>query len=107
MQYTSRNVIRKTNLLAVDEWFARILGSHKPADMVFVDFVRAFDSVYHLFLLTKRLAFGIHGKIVSWITVYFDSNSSRVRSTCSSQIIAAVCGALKVLVLVVFSVPIF
>ncbi len=54
-----------TNLLVMEEWATRIIDDHETADIVFLDFAKAFDSVNHRFLLTKLRAYGIHEDVVA------------------------------------------
>ena len=44
------------------------MDSSKLADVVFLDFAKAFDSVLHKHLLVKLQYFGIKGKILLWLS---------------------------------------
>lgn len=41
-----------TNLTVMEDWITRIIDDHETADIVFLDFAKAYDSVNHWFLLT-------------------------------------------------------
>ena len=56
-----------TNLLEVlDDW-TRILDEGGTVDAIYLDFMKAFDSVPHQCLLRKLESYGIHGKIIMWL----------------------------------------
>ena len=74
-----------TQLLEFLEDLTEALDSGKDADVIYLDFQKAFDKVPHKRLLKKLWAYGIQGKIHSWIkeflsnriqTVLVDGNSS-------------------------------
>ena len=56
-----------SNLLLAREIWTRSLDSCRRLDVVFVDFSKAFDKVPHRRLLRKLEAYGVHGKLLSWI----------------------------------------
>ncbi len=50
----------------------------EPADVVYLDFSKAFDSMCHRLLITKMEAVGIHSKIISWIGEFLKNKTFRV-----------------------------
>ncbi len=56
-----------TNLLVALENWTRILDEKGSFDCIFLDFMKAFDSVPHERLLLKISAHGIRGKILNWL----------------------------------------
>ena len=53
--------------------------SHTPFDCIYLDFRKAFDAVPHMRLLAKLEAFGITGKVPSWIKSFLSHRRQRVR----------------------------
>ncbi len=47
-------------------------------DVIYLDFVRAFDSMNHRFLLAKMKSFGLGDAVVRWIEAYLSGLVSRV-----------------------------
>ncbi len=47
-------------------------------DVIYLDFKKAFDSVPHQRLLRKLQAYGIEGKILTWISSFFTGRRQRV-----------------------------
>ena len=55
-------------------------------DMIYLDFAKAFDSVDHKILLAKLNAYGISGKLLSWLANYLSGRVQRaVLEGASSQ----------------------
>ncbi len=44
-----------------------MMDEDHTVDVIYLNFVKAFDSVNHRFLLAKMEAFGIGGVVVRWI----------------------------------------
>ena len=64
-------------LKVIDEW-TEMLDNGKSLDVVFFDFAKAFDSVPHRRLLLKLSAYGIRGKLLSWIEHFLIDRWQRV-----------------------------
>ena len=47
-------------------------------DVAFLDFSKAFDSVLHPHLISKRDQIGIKGPLLQWFTSYLDNREQRV-----------------------------
>ena len=67
-----------TNLLEVlDEW-TQILEEGGSIDVVYMDLMKAFDTVPHHRLLCKLEAYGIQGKVLAWIRSFLIGRRQRV-----------------------------
>ncbi len=53
-----------SNLLILEETIARLIDDRNTADVVYLDFAKAFDSDNHRFLLAKLESFGLCEKCV-------------------------------------------
>ena len=49
-----------------------------PVDVIYTDFSKAFDRVYHKILIHKLFSFGITGNLLSWCASYLAERSSKV-----------------------------
>ncbi len=59
-----------TNLIeTLDEW-TRIADVKGKIDCVYLDFMKAFDSVPHQRLLTKLKGYQIGGKVLGWLNSF-------------------------------------
>ena len=67
-----------TNLITVIDSWTKALDEGIPVDNVYLDFTKAFDKVPHKRLLTKLAAYGINGKILSWIENFLNNRRQRV-----------------------------
>ncbi len=67
-----------TNLLAMEEKVTKIMDSGDTVDLVFLDFSKAFDSVYHRFYIKKLKAYGINDKVVNWIESFLKERTFNV-----------------------------
>ncbi|CAB4021451.1 Hypothetical predicted protein [Paramuricea clavata] len=79
-----------TQLLGVFHDIGEALDSGKEADMIYLDFSKAFDSVSHLKLLLKLQQHGISGLLLNWISDYL-SNRRQTRSGQRSRIFLPSC----------------
>ena len=61
----------------MDAW-TEILDSGGSVDIIYTDFMKAFDSVAHRRLLSKVAAHGIKGKVLGWITAFLSDRSQCV-----------------------------
>lgn len=78
-----------TQLLECTNDWSLSLNVKKSTDVVYVDFSKAFDSVSHSKLHVKLEAYGIEGKLLSWLSAYLDNRSQMVKvgncfSSCSA-----------------------
>ena len=64
-------------LSIIDEWTTN-LDSGGQIDCIYMDFEKAFDKVPHRRLISKLQAYGIHSKILLWITDFLDKRQFRV-----------------------------
>ena len=61
----------------IDEWTLK-LDSGGQIDCIYFDFEKAFDKVPHRRLISKLHSYGIHNKIILWITDFLDKRQFRV-----------------------------
>ncbi len=67
-----------SNLLFFEEAVTRMMDEGPTVDVIYPDFVKAFESVNHRFLLTKMKSFGLGDVIVRWAEAYLSGRVSRV-----------------------------
>nr|VZI40559.1 unnamed protein product [Spirometra erinaceieuropaei] len=67
-----------SNLLACLEIWTRALEEGFEADVVYIDFSKAFDTVPHQRLLHKLSAIGIRGDLLNWIGAFLVGRKQRV-----------------------------
>ena len=67
-----------TQLLDVMDAWTEILDSGGSVDIIYTDFMKAFDSVPHRRLLSKVAAHGINGKVLGWLTAFLSGRSQCV-----------------------------
>ena len=65
-------------LYILDEW-TKILDEGGTVDIVYMDFMKAFDKVPHERLFSKLSAYGIGGEILAWIRSFLTNRKQRVR----------------------------
>ena len=68
-----------SNLLLAREIWTRSLDCCRHLDVVFVDFSKAFDKVPHQRLLRKLEAYGVHGRLLSWICDFLTDRQVQVQ----------------------------
>jgi len=59
-----------TQLLEVLDIWSRLLDEGDNVDVVYLDFVKAFDTVLYKRMMNKLYSYGIRGKVWSWIEDY-------------------------------------
>jgi len=67
-----------TNLVEFYDKITLALDGNKAADVVFLDFAKAFDKVPHKPLMNKLRAYGIRGKVADWIEDWLHKRKMRV-----------------------------
>jgi hypothetical protein len=72
-----------TQIITVLSNIHNIFDTRDKTDVIYFDLAKAFDSVPHKLLLHKLQSFGIHGKLLRWITDYLTGRMQRV--TCEGQ----------------------
>jgi hypothetical protein len=83
----------QTNLLLYFDYIVHKLTDGHQVDAVYTDFSKAFDRVPHKILVEKLRAYGIVGKMLSWLTSYLTDRTLSVKiSDCISQPIHATSG---------------
>ena len=55
----------------------RILDGGEPAELIYLDFSKAFDNVPHKRLMKKMEALGITGNILKWTTNWLANHRQR------------------------------
>ena len=68
-----------TNLLEILNIWSEALMHGIPVDVLFLDFLKAFDTVPHLRLLKQLNSFGITGKASGWIGAFLKNRTQKVR----------------------------
>jgi Reverse transcriptase (RNA-dependent DNA polymerase)/Endonuclease-reverse transcriptase len=67
-----------TNLIEFLDFISETLDRGGAADVVFLDFAKAFDKVPHKRLIEKLKAVGVQGKVLAWITSWLENRQQRV-----------------------------
>jgi Reverse transcriptase (RNA-dependent DNA polymerase)/Endonuclease-reverse transcriptase len=67
-----------TNLLAFLDKITTALDSGQAADVIYLDFAKAFDTVPHERLKKKLKAHGVNGKLLAWIAAWLSNRKQRV-----------------------------
>jgi Reverse transcriptase (RNA-dependent DNA polymerase)/Endonuclease-reverse transcriptase len=67
-----------TNLLAFLDKMTATLDSGEAADVIYLDFAKAFDTVPHERLKKKLRAHGISGQLLKWIAAWLSNRKQRV-----------------------------
>ena len=68
----------QTNILLCLERWTELVDSGKSVDVAYFDYAKAFDKVSHRLLLIKLRAYGIEGKLLTWITAWLKGRRQRV-----------------------------
>ena len=61
----------------MEDW-SNYIDNGMPFDTVYMDFVKAFDTVLHKRLIKKLSSYGIGGCILAWITDFLSGRRQRV-----------------------------
>lgn len=64
-------------LLAMDDW-TKAFNDHHSIDVLYFDFVEAFDSVPHNRLISKLQGFAISGKLLAWVRNFLVGRKQKV-----------------------------
>ena len=64
-------------LEALDLW-TKLIDDGETVDVIYLDFAKAFDKVPHKRLIKKCEAFGIKGKLLSWLEAFISGRRQRV-----------------------------
>lgn len=67
-----------TQLFTVLHDIYKLCDSGTQADMIYLDFSKAFDSVPHRLLVHKLKSFGFSGNLINWFSSYLSSRFQRV-----------------------------
>ena len=67
-----------TQLLSHFEKILEILDNNANADVIYLDFSKAFDKVDHEILLKKLKAFGISGNLLNWLNSFLSNREQYV-----------------------------
>ena len=67
-----------TQLLVHIDKIIEILENNQNADVLYLDFSKAFDKVCHTTLINKLENFGIKGKILNWLKSFLDERYQKV-----------------------------
>ena len=68
----------QTNILLCLEKWTQMLDDGKNVDVAYFDYSKAFDKVSHRLLKTKLKAYGIDGKLYTWIEAWLTDRKQRV-----------------------------
>ncbi|KAK4818170.1 hypothetical protein QYF61_007612 [Mycteria americana] len=67
-----------TNLISFYDKVMRLVDEGKSVDVVYLDFSKAFDTVFHSILLEKLAAHGLDGCTLRWVKNWLDGRAQRV-----------------------------
>ena len=78
----------ETQLTMLIEQIHRNLKEGRQADIILLDFSKAFDKVNHVKLILKLHNYGIRGKTLSWIKAFLNGRSQTVilEGDCSEEV---------------------
>ena len=66
-------------LTVMDKWY-KILDEGGCIDVIYCDFMKAFDKVPHRRLLKKIESYGISGNVLEWVTSFLSNRKQIVRA---------------------------
>ena len=67
-----------TNLISFYDWVTRLVDEGKAADVVYLDFSKAFDTVSHRLLLGKLAARGLDRYSLLWVRNWLEGCAQQV-----------------------------
>ena len=67
-----------TNLISFYDWVTRLVDKGKAVDVVYLDFSKAFDTVYHSILLQKLAVHGLKRYTLGWVRNWLEGRAWRV-----------------------------
>jgi len=67
-----------TSLISFYDWVTHLADKGKAADIIYLDFHKAFDIVPHSILLEKLAAHVLHGCTLRWIMNWLNGRAQRV-----------------------------
>ena len=76
MDFCGRSTV--TQLLCYLDKCVKAIVEGNVVDTVYLDFMKAFDTVPHMRLMGKLKAYGVEGNIAKWITEYLNNRSQVV-----------------------------
>ena len=68
-----------TNLLIAREEWTKSVDNGYPADVIYVDFSKAFDRVNHVILLQKLRCYGVCNPLLTWLQAWLTNRQMFVR----------------------------
>uniref|UniRef100_A0A8B9CLT0 Reverse transcriptase domain-containing protein n=1 Tax=Anser brachyrhynchus TaxID=132585 RepID=A0A8B9CLT0_9AVES len=83
---------RLTNLISFYDKITHLVDQGKPADVIFLDFSKAFDTVSHRILLDKMSSIQLNKNIIRWVSNWLTGRAQRVvvnGSTSSWQMVTS------------------
>ena len=67
-----------TNLISFYDWVTSLVDKGKAVDVVYLDFSKAFDAVYHSIHLGKLAACGLDRYILLWVRNWLEGRAQWV-----------------------------
>ena len=67
-----------TNLLESVDIITEAFNQGYLVDLIFLDFAKAFDKVWHRALLLKLNSYGLNGEILAWLESFLSQRRQRV-----------------------------
>ena len=68
----------QTNILLCLEKWTDMIDAGNSVDVAYFDYAKAFDKVSHRLLLIKLQAYGIDGKLLTWLKAYLVNRQQKV-----------------------------
>ena len=67
-----------TNLISFYDQVTHLVDEGKAVDVIYLDFSKAFDTVFHNIPLQKLIAHGLGRCTPCWVRIWLDGNAQRV-----------------------------